>query len=146
MTAVENLGNGTSFLLSVTGLIVDDWSGLLDVDVFRGANETLDGMPGEVESTDGLTVAAYDFSVPFNLKAASLPALYTAIGTIRALWTGPGLVLTRRRAKALTPFYEDHTCNAQYLGLSWPDADGRAMAALDIGGLLTFRNLDGSWS
>jgi hypothetical protein len=144
MTIYDDFLASSTSLRGISGILVDDLSGLLDQDVLRGENDIIDGAPGEQGVT--LVRAAYDFAIPFNLKATTLPGLYAAITTVRAMFTLAPQTFTRRRSKTASPFYEDHTCNGQYRGLVWNDAGPDSMKSLDIGGTLLLRNLDGSWS
>lgn len=140
----EDLYSGTGWLSSVSTLVITDLTGLLDQDSFRGENDIIDGMPGEVGNP--LVRAAYDFPVPFRLSGATLPALYANVASLRGLFATSLATYTRRLTKATTPFYVDTTCNGQYLGLTWTRAGEEDLAALDIGGVLNFRNLDGEWT
>jgi hypothetical protein len=133
--------NGTSFK-GLSGVLVPDWGCLYDVDVFRGENKVVPGLPGEV-GVD-LVRDAYNFSFDFDVAGATDAELVSRIAAVRAVLVASGgtYTLTRRLPQTLTPFYNDDTCLGQFRGLEWVDT----VNPLDIRGRVTFRNLDGAWA
>lgn len=140
MTFAEDLRTSVGSLKAVPGILVDDWAGLLDVDVFRGDNKLIPGLPGRVGVE--LVRDSYEFTVPFALQGGTRAELLTRISTVRALFPTTLLTLTRRQSTDTTPFYAATTCAGQYRGLAWTDTAN----PLDISGVLTFTNLDGVWA
>lgn len=139
--SVHDLYVGATSVKGLSGILVPDWGGLYDIDVYRGEDKTFPGMPGQsgVEATRD----AYVFQIAFNLKGADEAGLQTNIGALRALWSSSVLfTATRRLPQALTPFYVAKTCNAKYQGLVWTDTTH----PLDIAGVLSIKNLDGEWT
>lgn len=136
------VGSTPTSVKGITGLLVDDWGGIYDVDVFRGVNKTIPGLPGET-GVD-LVRDAYDFAVAFHLAGTTDHALVTNIGTLRTALNSSGgtYTLTRRLPQSGSPFYNEDTCLGQFRGLVWTDT----INPLDISGVMTFRNLDGAWA
>lgn len=135
----EDIRTSVGSLKAVAGIVIDDWTGLLDVDVFRGDPKLIPGMPGRLGVE--LVRDAYDFSVPFSLSGSTPAELYDRIASLRALFPTTKLTLIRRLSAALTPFYVDKTCNGLYRGLTWTNSH-----PTDRDGVLSFTNLDGAWA
>lgn len=143
--------NGTD-LLSIPGLQVEDWSGLLVAGGFRGDNQPIAGMDGVVGTTKPRD--AYQFSVPFHLggedatgvlpsgQAAQRAQFLANLAALDALFPTNLLDLIRRLTAAGSPGYADDGCNGEYLGRALTEVIDPAT----IKGVLTFTNLDGVWA
>jgi hypothetical protein len=119
----------------------DPWAGFLLEGPFRGENDIIDGMPGEVGAL--LVRDAYEFSIgPFTISGADRPTFLANLAGVRGLFAGQNVLLTRRLTAALTPFYTDDSCNGQYLGLSIVGTP----TPTEVDVVLNLRNLDGEWS
>lgn len=145
---------------SVPGFAITDLTGLLFTGPYRGDNEPLDGMDGEVAPAGTKPVDAFDFPLPFSLgpENGSGVVASTAAGmrvqflanraSLLALFPTNLRTFTRRLTKATTPFYVDDTCNGELKSITWTTriGDDGDPDPFSVDGVLNLRNRDGGWS
>ena len=131
--------NGTD-LRSIPRLIIRDISGLLTEAPYRGDNETIPGMPGEVGTVK--VAGAFTFDIPVTLLGTTRADFLSILASVRALASTNLVTLTRRLSTS--GGYADTSCAGEYLAgtavemLAFMPAAGRTT--------LSFRNLDGGWA
>lgn len=151
MTLVDTLLVDGTDLASITGLTINDLSGLHAPGTRRGGNLTYPGVDGDVYVEK--FYAAYSFDVLVTLEPLNGGGVYPSTDTARRAQLlanlrdlegllNVGLVTLTRRFAAVGGGYTDHTCNGEYvagLGINYLNAEtGRTV--------LQFVNLDGYWS
>lgn len=159
MSLLEGYFVGATNLMSLTGFTFRDITPvLLTGGPWRGENEVIPGMPGEVGTT--WVRDAYDMPLPFTIGPedgsgviSSSPTTMRAqmlanLAALEAVFTTSNATHTRRLAKATTPFYVDTTCDGQCRSITLEQVVGDEgnPDAFSVDGVLNLRNLSGGWA
>lgn len=136
-------------LQSLTGIVVQDLSGLFAPGTRRGSNDVIPGRDGQVGAA--LPLDAYSFSIPIVVdggtdpdpvarRAVMVANLRAAVAAVGGQSTGGLVALTRRLGK-VGGGYDIHTADGQHVALNTFSLMNFDNGKTD----LEFINLNGAW-
>ena len=139
MTSSTLLFNSTD-LRSITGVVIEDISGVYAPGTRRSSDDVIPGQRGVLAATN-LVYDQFQFSIPVSIGAATEATLHDAIDALAAVVvTSTGLGPLERRLQHTSGLVAA-TASGRFVGFSGWTRDNDVTVGVE----LVFANLDGAW-
>jgi len=141
MTLADTLLFDGTDIQSISGVVVNDMSGLFAPGTRRGSHDTIPGRGGQLGAQ--LPYDAYSFAVPITVLGSTRYEMLTALTAVGAALAGTnGLGTLERRLDDGSGGYVAHTAAGQFASFNSFSLLNPATGQTE----LTFVNLDGAWT